>query len=111
MIRPGLVYGDGRGYDLPNLIALTRTHGAAPHLGAGGVRQGYVHVDDLVELYVLALEHAGRHGAHAVTDEIALGDLAASVSRLVGAGGRTEAWSLMENVHPRRRRRGEPVGQ
>src|SRR5260370_16532515 len=33
---------------------------------------------------------------HAVTDEIALGDLAASVSRLVGAGGRTEALSLME---------------
>ena len=33
---------------------------------------------------------------HAVTDEIALGDLAAAVSRLVGAGGRTEALSLME---------------
>ena len=42
-IRPGLVYGEGKGYDLPNLIALARTHGAAPHLGAGGVRQGYVH--------------------------------------------------------------------
>src|SRR5712671_3336928 len=37
-IRPGLVYGEGRGYDLPNLIALTRTHGAAPQLGAGAVR-------------------------------------------------------------------------
>src|SRR4029077_4613359 len=32
-IRPDLVYGEGRGYDLPNLIALTKTHGAAPHLG------------------------------------------------------------------------------
>lgn len=96
-IRPGLVYGEGRGYDLPNLIALTKTHGAAPHLGAGGVRQGYVHIDDLVELYVLALERAPAGTMlHAVTDEIALGDLAASVSRLVGAGGRTEALSLME---------------
>ena len=82
-IRPGLVYGEGRGYDLPNLIALTKTHSAAPHLGAGGVRHGYVHIDDLVELYVLALERA----------PVAL---AASVSRLVGAGGRTEALSLME---------------
>src|SRR5467141_3180621 len=45
-IRPGLVFGEGRGYDLPNLIALTKTHGAAaPHLGIGGVRQGYVHLD------------------------------------------------------------------
>jgi nucleoside-diphosphate-sugar epimerase len=96
-IRPGLVYGEGRGYDLPNLIALTKKHGAAPHLGAGGVRQGYVHIDDLVGLYVLALERAPAGTMlHAVTDEIALGDLAAAVSRLVGAGGRTEALSLME---------------
>ena len=48
-------------------------------------------------LYVLALDRA-LAGAmlYAVTDEIALGDLAAAVSRLVGAGGRTEALSLME---------------
>jgi nucleoside-diphosphate-sugar epimerase len=96
-IRPGLVYGDGRGYDLPNLIALAKKHGAAPHLGAGGVRQGYVHIDDLVEVYVLALERAPAGTMlHAVTDEIALGDLAAAVNRLMGAGGRTEAWSLVE---------------
>jgi nucleoside-diphosphate-sugar epimerase len=100
-IRPGLVYGEGRGYDLPNLIALTKTIGAAPHLGAGGVRQGYVHIDDLVELYVLALERAPAGTIlHAVTDEIALGDLAKAVSRLVGTGGRTEALSLME-MHAR----------
>jgi nucleoside-diphosphate-sugar epimerase len=97
VIRPGLVYGEGKGYDLPNLIALAKKHGAAPHLGAGGVRQGYVHIDDLVRLYVLALERAlAGTMLHAVTDEIALGDLAAAVSRLVGAGGRTEALSLME---------------
>jgi nucleoside-diphosphate-sugar epimerase len=96
-IRPGLVYGEGKGYDLPNLIALAKAHDAAPHLGAGGVRQGYVHIDDLVELYVLALERAPAGAMlHAVTDEIALGDLAAAVSRLVGAGGRTEPLSLME---------------
>jgi nucleoside-diphosphate-sugar epimerase len=97
VIRPGLVYGEGRGYDLPNLVALTKTHGAAPHLGVGGVRQGYVHLDDLVELYVLALESAPAGTMlHGVTDEIALGDLAAAVSRLLGSGGRTENLSLME---------------
>lgn len=97
VIRPGLVYGEGKGYDLPNLIALAKKHGAAPHLGAGGVRQGYVHIDDLVGLYVLALERAPAGTMlHAVTDEIALGDLATAVSRLVGASGRTEALSLME---------------
>src|SRR5216684_1999025 len=97
VIRPGLVYGEGRGYDLPNLIALTTTHGAAPHLGTGGVRQGYVHLDDLVEVYALALERAPAGTMlHGVTDEIALGDLAVAVSRLVGAKGRTESLSLME---------------
>jgi len=97
VIRPGLVYGEGRGYDLPNLIALAKTHGAAPHLGVGGVRQGYVHLDDLVELYVLALERAPAGTMlHGVTDEIALGNLAVAVSRLVGARGRTESLSLME---------------
>jgi nucleoside-diphosphate-sugar epimerase len=96
-IRPGLVYGNGKGYDLPNLIALAKAHGAAPHLGAGDVRQGYVHIDDLVDLYVLALERAAAGTMlHAVTDEVALGDLARSVSAMVGAGGRTEALSLVE---------------
>jgi nucleoside-diphosphate-sugar epimerase len=96
-IRPGLVYGGGDGYDVLNLIALAKAHGAAPHLGVGGVRQGYVHIDDLVELYVLALERAPPGAMlHAVTDEIAMGDLAGAVSRLVGAGGRTEALSLIE---------------
>ncbi len=96
-IRPGLVYGGGKGYDLPNLIALAKRHRAAPHLGVGGVRQGYVHIDDLVELYVRALERApGGTMLHAVTDEIALGELAAAAGRLVGAGGQTEALSIME---------------
>jgi len=97
VIRPGLVYGDGKGYDLPNLIALAKAHGVAPHLGVGGVRQGYVHIDDLVDLYILAVDRAPAGAMlHGVIDEISLGDLAAAVSRLVGAGGRTEAMSLME---------------
>ena len=44
-------------------------------IGAGRVRQGYVHIDDLVELYVLTLERAPAGTMlHAVTDEIALGE-------------------------------------
>jgi len=87
----------GKGYDLPNLITPAKAHGAAPQLGAGGVRQGYVHIEDLLELYVQALERAPAGTMlHGVTDEVALGDLAVSVSQLVGAGGRSEALSLLE---------------
>jgi len=97
-IRPGLVYGDGKGYDLPNLFALTKAHGSAtPHLGSGHVRQGYVHIDDLVELYILALSRAEAGTMlHGVTDEVSMGDLADAVSRRCGFGGKTEAQSLME---------------
>ncbi len=97
VIRPGLIYGEGKGYDLPNLIALARKHSAAPYLGTGEVRQGFVHIDDLVDLYIYAIER-GPAGSmlHGVTDEVALGDLAQAASRLVGAHGRTESLSLME---------------
>ena len=99
-IRPGLVYGAGDGYDVLNLIALAKAHRRSrpsSRRSRRRARQGYVHIDDLVELYVLALERAPAGAMlHAVTDEIALGDLATAVSRLVGAGGRTEALSLME---------------
>jgi nucleoside-diphosphate-sugar epimerase len=110
-IRPGLVYGEGKGYDLPNLIALARTHGAAPHLGAGGVRQGYVHIDDLAELYVQALERAPA------------GTMLTRRNRRdrpwrSGRGGQPTCGCRRPNralvvdgdVRPRRRRR-EPVGQ
>src|SRR5260370_20876526 len=56
VIRPGLVYGEGKGYHLPNLIALAKKHGPAPHLGAGGVPPGHVPIDDRGALYLLALE-------------------------------------------------------
>ena len=111
VIRPGLVYGEGKGYDLPNLIALAKNHGAAPHLGAGGVRQGYVHIDDLVRLYVLALERA-LAGAilHAVTDEIALA-IWPRRSADLWAPGPNRGLVAYGDVRPRRRRGREPVGQ
>ncbi len=97
VIRPGLIYGERKGYDLPNLIAFARQHRAAPYLGTGGVKQGFVHIDDLIDLYMLALDRAPAGSMlHGVTDEIALGDLAQAASRLVGAQGRTESLSLME---------------
>jgi len=97
-IRPGLVYGDGKGYDLPNLIAMTKANGkAAPQLGSGEVRQGYVHINDLVELFVLALARAPAGSMlHGVTDEVSMGELADAVSWLSGYGGETESLSLME---------------
>jgi nucleoside-diphosphate-sugar epimerase len=97
VMRPGLVYGHGGSYDLPQLIAAARKNGAAPHFGSGGTRQGYVHVDELAELFVLAVEHAPKAAVlHGVTDEVSQRDLAAAVSRLIGAGDKTARFSLEE---------------
>ena len=58
VIRPGLVYGHGGSYDIPTIIARARARGRAGHLGSGATTHSYVHLDDLAELYRLAVEHA-----------------------------------------------------
>ncbi|MGW1998045.1 NAD-dependent epimerase/dehydratase family protein [Embleya sp. NPDC001921] len=58
-IRPGLVYGGGRGY-VPMLLAPQDAdgHKAVRHFGDGSNRWAVVHADDLGDLYALAVERA-----------------------------------------------------
>ena len=95
VIRPGNVWGYGGSVDIPKAIEIARANGAAPYWGRGESLQGYVHLDDVVDLYRLAIA-SGRTGGvyHAVTEEVRQRDLAAAISRLTGAGDRTESMSL-----------------
>jgi nucleoside-diphosphate-sugar epimerase len=97
VMRPGLVYGHGGSYDLPKLIELARKQGVTPHWGAGGTLHGYVHIDDLADLFQLAVGRA-RKGAvlHGVVDEVSQRDLAAAINRMIGAGDRTASLTLPE---------------
>jgi nucleoside-diphosphate-sugar epimerase len=97
VIRPGLVYGRGDGYDIPTLIGRARARGRAAHLGSGGTTQSYVHVDELAELYCLAVERA-PHGAtlHGVVDDVSQRRLAQAVNRMLGAGDRTDSLTLVQ---------------
>ncbi len=95
VIRPGLVYGNGGSYDLPSLITLARHHGYGVHLGAGSTLQSYVHIDDLAQLYCLAIERAPAGVTlHGTTGEVSQRDLAASASHLIGAGGETRSLTM-----------------
>ncbi len=95
VMRPGLVYGAGGSYDIPQLIALARKTGAGPHLGTGGTLQGFVHIDDLAELFRRAVERAPKAAVlHGVVGEVRQRDLAAAISRMIGAGDWTEGFSL-----------------
>ena len=61
VIAPCLIYGRGHGFNpdsiqVPWLIALARKAGVPKHIGSGGNVWSNVHIDDLVALYLLALE-------------------------------------------------------
>lgn len=63
VIRPSLIYGIGTGVhrdsvQVPKMIALAKKFGAPRHVGRGLNIWSHVHIDDVVDLYLLALEHA-----------------------------------------------------
>ena len=97
VIRPAIVYGRGAGIPA-GFVDSARKEGAARFVGTGKNRWPLVHVDDLADLYLLALEKAppgtlllGVSGPSRPVHEIA-----AAASRGAGAGGRTVATPLDE---------------
>ena len=97
VIRPAIVYGRGGGIPA-GFVQSAREEGAARFVGTGDNRWPLVHVDDLADLYLLALERApagslllGVSGPARPVREVA-----AAASRGAGAGGRTVAWPLEE---------------
>jgi nucleoside-diphosphate-sugar epimerase len=95
VIRPAIVYGRGGGIPA-GFVQSAREEGAARYVGTGENRWPFVHVDDLADLYLLALERApagslllGVSGPSRPVREVAT-----AASRGAGAGGRTVAWPL-----------------
>jgi nucleoside-diphosphate-sugar epimerase len=103
VIRPPLIYGHGGSIQIPQLFESARKTGAACYLGQGMNLYSNVHVDDLAEVYCLAIEK-GRPGAlyHAVSGEANFRMLAEAVASVSGCGTRSlnyaEACDLWGNV-------------
>jgi nucleoside-diphosphate-sugar epimerase len=95
VIRPAIVYGRGGGIPA-GFVESARKEGAAQIVGTGENRWPFVHVDDLADLYLLAVENAPpgtlllavSGAAHPVRE------VAAAASRGAGANGRITAWPL-----------------
>ncbi|MGG1636068.1 hypothetical protein MHH56_18830 [Paenibacillus sp. FSL K6-3182] len=67
--------------------------------GKGVNRWSNVHIKDLVQLYVLALEKAPSASYFfAENGEESYGDIAKSVSEALGFGGKTISWSANEAI-------------
>lgn len=96
VIRPAIVYGRGGG--IPAMLAESaRERGAARYVGDGENRWPTVHVDDLADLYVLALgAPAGTLLIAAHGPSVKVKDAAEAASEAAGKGGKTESWPLAE---------------
>jgi nucleoside-diphosphate-sugar epimerase len=97
VIRPAMVYGRGGGVPAA-LVQSAKERGAARFIGNGENHWSFVHVDDLADLYVLALEKAGPGELFIASAGPALRvrEVAEAVSRSAGVGGRVEPWPLEE---------------
>jgi nucleoside-diphosphate-sugar epimerase len=89
VIRPPLIYGNGGSIHVPQIFESVRRMGAACYLGRGLNLYSNVHVDDLAQIYALAVER-GQPGAlyHAVSGEANFRAIAEAVASVVGCGVR-----------------------
>jgi len=104
VLCPSLIYGVGRGVhrhsmQVPRLIELARKYRVGRHVGPGRNIWSNVHIDDLVTLYLLALEKAPA-GAfyYAENGERSMHDTAAAIGAMLGHGERTEPMTVAEAV-------------
>ena len=104
VIRPSLIYGRGHGLNpnsvqIPRLLELAKKHGVARHVGRGLNVWSHVHIDDVVDLYLLALEHAPACSLfYAENGEAPWKSLASAIGRLLGFGPETKDWPIEEAV-------------
>jgi nucleoside-diphosphate-sugar epimerase len=104
VICPTMIYGAGRGMQpdsdqLPKLIALSRQLGAGVYFGKGLNRYSNLHIDDLVELYMLVLDKApGGSFFFAENGDASFKEIAEMVSHALGFGGKTVSLSVEDLV-------------
>jgi nucleoside-diphosphate-sugar epimerase len=102
VLCPSLIYGVGRGIhrdsvQVPRLIELAKKSGVGRHVERGENIWSNVHIDDVAELFLLALERAPAGSFfYAENGEASMKSVAEAISRKLGFGGRTEPWPLAE---------------
>jgi nucleoside-diphosphate-sugar epimerase len=104
VIRPALIYGRGIGVaatsiQLPKLIDVARRAGVPRHVGRGLNIWSHVHIADVADLYLLALDKAPAGSLfYAESSEASFKSVAQSIGRMLGLGERTQDWPIGEAV-------------
>ena len=106
VIAPSLIYGLGHGANpdsvqVPWLITLAKKAGVAKHIGSGENRWANVHIDDLVPLYLEAIEMAPPGAFYfAENGENSMREVCEAISRMLGQdnklGGMTQSMTIAE---------------
>ncbi len=95
VIAPSMSYGRGRGLhkeseQLPQIIAFSRQVGAAVYFGKGFNRYSNVHIDDLVDLFLLAIEKAPAGSLfYAENGDASFKEIAEMIAKTQGLDGKT----------------------
>jgi nucleoside-diphosphate-sugar epimerase len=104
VIRPTLIYGRGIGVSgtsvqLPKLIDVARGHGVPRHVGRGLNIWGHVHIADVADLFLLALDKAPAGSLfYAENGEADFKSVTRSLGRMLGLGDRAQDWPIGEAV-------------
>ncbi|QQZ58980.1 NAD-dependent epimerase/dehydratase family protein [Paenibacillus sonchi] len=102
VIVPTMIYGDALGLpaesaQVPQIIRKSREMGAGVYVGKGVNRWSNVHINDLAQLYLLALEKAPSASYFfAENGEESFGDIAVAVGEALGYQGKTISWPVDE---------------
>ncbi|NUV70010.1 NAD-dependent epimerase/dehydratase family protein [Streptomyces sp. CAI-121] len=90
VVRPGLIWGPGDHGHVSMIYRSVAATGAASYVGPGLNTYSHVHIDDVVRLFTLALDH-GRAGGlyHAVAGETPNRWIAEKVAEDLGVGARS----------------------
>jgi nucleoside-diphosphate-sugar epimerase len=101
VLCPSNIYGTGSGltpqsFQIPYLLDRARETGVVRIVGMGVNRWSNVHVDDVAELYLLALEHAPAGSYYFIENgEASFGEIGAALARRLGYG-EVQTWSADE---------------
>lgn len=93
IICPSLIYGKGHGLNedsvqVPWLLNLAKKKGRALHIGPGTNVWSNVYIDDLVDLYLRALDRAPAGAFYfAENGEMSMRDMCAAIAEAHGLGG------------------------
>ena len=102
VVAPPMVYGGGLGVNaesiqIPLMIDVAKKYGAARYVGKGENRWSNVHISDLADMYLLAIEKGVPGGYYyAENGEESMLTICQTISRMLGLGGKVESISLGE---------------